>query len=74
MTSKPARPLALPSTVVAQVASLQSDLQDAITDLQEAYGARSQRWHDGDEGAQTAAWLDTLQTLADDLENLDAQP
>lgn len=60
--------------VAEAVAKLASDLRAEAADHQSIWDDRSEKWQEGDAGSAAASWIEDLENLADELENLSEEP
>lgn len=47
-----------------------SDLHSLVEDARGEYEERSERWQDSDKGSEVSEWIDVMENLADELEEL----
>jgi hypothetical protein len=46
------------------------DLENAVSDLREQWDEMSERWQEGDKGQAVSDWLDRLDEIVDDYNNV----
>jgi hypothetical protein len=56
------------------LADARAVLADEKADHQNEFDEQGERWHESDKGENTATWLETLDTLIDDLDNVPKEP
>lgn len=58
----------------ARIATLETDLRGAAQEFRDAFEERSERWREGDAGTSADTWIESLESLADDLERVTDKP
>lgn len=64
----------LPPDLSKQLATMASELTTFLEEAREEFDNRSDTWRDSDTGAAVDAWLERLENLCDDLENVADEP
>src|SRR5215510_11764458 len=64
----------LPDELVKRIVELQSDLSSFATEMRDAFEERSERWRDSERGDAAGAWIEAVENLADELDNIDRSP
>lgn len=57
-----------------RIGTLASDIRDAVDGFRELYDERSERWQEGDAATAADTWIESLENLADELENIPEKP
>jgi hypothetical protein len=57
-----------------RIAVLASDLSSEVAEQQEVWNAKTETWQDSDAGNSVLAWLQGLDSLVEDMENLETKP
>lgn len=60
--------------VVKDLEVARETLNAEVERLRDDFDARSDEWRDSDVGVEVDAWLESLQSLVDSLEDFEAQP
>lgn len=62
-------PFQLSPELVERIDQLKTDLDAEILDMRNIFDARSERWRDGERGVDVGGWLDSLDSMAEALED-----
>lgn len=57
-----------------RIETLASDLRDAAEEFRNLYDERSERWQEGDAAMAADTWIESIENLADELENMPERP
>jgi hypothetical protein len=58
----------------SDLARVASDLRMEAEQHRDAFDDRSEKWRESEKGSETEAWIDSLDELVDNLDNVDDEP
>lgn len=64
---------ALSKDLVSKIDAVKEQLGWEVEDLRNAWEEKSERWRDGDTGQEVSAWIESLESVIESLEEIETK-
>jgi hypothetical protein len=64
----------VPAKLWSEIGDVKSQLEELTADLRDAWGEHSEKWQESDKGDAADTWIEELENLRDEMENITDRP